>query len=198
MLAAVAGALAAAGPATADDASVERAWDAYDARYMELGQRFARAVKRWRASGLRRPGGVIRVSRATRRLLGRTRSAVAGEQASSPTGERARRYALLSIDSFELSFRVLEKGLRLGARAIRVSAANRRRGVRIARRADRHLRRSDRVYARSYRQARRGKELFRQAERERGQPAPDPGTNPEPPAPPQPPSPLPCLLPPLC
>ena len=179
-------------PAAADDVSVERAWDADDARYMKLGKRFGREAARWKRSGLSRVGGLLEVCRATRRLLRQTRARIAGEQPSSATGAEARELALRSIHSFSRSFRLLERGLKMGVRALRRSNRKRRKAVKVARRADKLLRRSDRVYARSYRQANDAKALFRQAEAERGA-APE-----GPPPAQQPPSPeRPCLLAPL-
>jgi len=139
-----------AAPAAADDASVKRAWDSNDPAFAKAGRDLDRALTRWRRSSFRRSGPVLRVNRRTRRLLEINTARVAGQQASTPTGARARRFALASNASF-LRYTVL------AARGVRLVSARKR----VA--GDRVLGRASRAFRLSARQAKSGRTLFRRA-----------------------------------
>jgi hypothetical protein len=139
-----------AAPAAADDASVKRAWDSTDAQFVKASRDLSRAMTRWRRSNFRRSGPVLRVERRLRRLLEINTARVAAEQASTPTGARARRFALASNASFS-RYTVHE------ARGVRLVTARKR----VA--GERAFERAARAFRRSTRQTRSGLALFRRA-----------------------------------
>ena len=145
------GLLCAVGPAGASDRSVNRAWDADDAKFERLGERVRTLGRRWRRSGYQKHArALVDALGDTRRTLDGTRARVRSEQASSETGERARYWALRSMRAFDTSLAFEQRFVR--AR----TAGKMRRASRLAEDADEYL-------ARASRFARRGKRLFRKA-----------------------------------
>jgi hypothetical protein len=142
--------LGAASPAAASDRSVNRAWDADDAKFFELGKRTGAAYEEWERSGFRKKRPLLRALAATRNTLDGTRAAVRGESASSETGEKARYWALRSMRAFDAQLATEQSAVR--AR----SAGKRRRARRLFADAAEHSERAVRF-------ARRGKRLFRRA-----------------------------------
>lgn len=142
--------LAFAAPASASDSSIERAWDADDKQFTELGKSSRTAFLKWQDSGFERSGPVLRVNRRTRALLRKNRAAVAAEQPSTDTGATAKGLALLSDDQFATQLRREARGVRL------TTAGKRQAGNRAFAAAERALKRS----AESAKAAR---SLFRQA-----------------------------------
>jgi len=136
--------------AAADDASVKRAWDSNDPHFVKAGRDLDRALSLWRRSNFRRSGPLLRVNLRTRRLLEINTARVTGQQASTPTGARARRFALASNASFA-RYTVLE------ARGVRLVTARKRLQGRRA------LREAGTAFRRSARQAKSGLTLFRRA-----------------------------------
>jgi hypothetical protein len=146
---------AAASPALADDAAIERAWDGDDAKYVKLGKQRDRAVARWQRSGYKRVGPVVRVLDRTRKVLRGTIKNVEAQQESSPTGGEAKRYALLSMKDFGSYLRSLRRAFILNTRY------SDGRGNKASRKAERYFKRSGR-------RSKKARALFRDA----GVPAP--------------------------
>jgi hypothetical protein len=146
---------AVASPALADDAAIERAWDGDDAKYIKLGKQQDKAVARWRRSGFKRVGPVIRVIDRTRKVLRGTINNVEAQQQSSPTGGEAKRYALLSMKDFGRYLRSMRRAFILNTRY------SDGRGNRAASKAERYFKRSGRY-------SKKARRLFRDA----GVPAP--------------------------
>lgn len=142
--------LAFAAPASASDSSIERAWDADDRQFTQLGKDSRTAFRKWLDSGYERSGPVLRVNKRTRLLLRKNRAAVAAEQPSTETGGDAKRLALLSDDLFARQLRRQARGVRLTT-AGKLQAGNRAFGA------------ADRALKRSAEAAKAARSLFRQA-----------------------------------
>lgn len=141
--------LAAAAPASADDASVKAAWDSEDAAFADLGADVTRETRRWVARDFRRDGKMLRLMRRGERLSRRVVDRLQAEQASSPTGTEARDWAIRSTSTFARYF-VAER------RSIRAASPN------PGPRARRLYRRARQLLRTSRRQAAEGRERFKQ------------------------------------
>lgn len=108
-------------PAMATDRSIERAWDADDPAFRELGLDARRANARWVRSGYRRAAPLLRVTRRTQKALRANTRAVRAQEPSTATGARAKRFALLSNGSFARQLRFEVRGIRLFTRGRRVA-----------------------------------------------------------------------------
>lgn len=116
-------ALGGAAPASADDASVLRAWEINDARFAVLDRQSEAASRSNRAGPLL---GVLARGRA---LARRTRAGVVAQQASTPAGNNARTEAVRSLQ-------LLEHSIVYAYRALRVVRTNRRTATALIRRGE--------------------------------------------------------------
>jgi hypothetical protein len=160
----MAGALAGAPTASADDRSVARVFRADEGRFENLQQDLIRAHNRWVARKARRPGPVIRVLARLKRLERSRQRRLSQEDASSALGEEARERLLASLrhyirytGSAAGYFRLTSQGLALGRRGDDAGARRaQRRAAAAARRASRQedaWKREDRIGKRALEEA---------------------------------------------
>ncbi len=156
-------ALVAAPGAVADDASLKREWTSFDREAERFGKRLERDMRRIERQKTPRLGPLLRFVRKLRGFFAKGRREFAGEQASSPAGQEARRLGLRTFDTTLSSFAHGERALRLYARALRLARAGRRSAARRAlRKGNREMRASDTLDKRSTRYAKRAKRAFAQ------------------------------------
>lgn len=128
-------ALAAAAPASADDASVLGAWAANGAQFNVLADQVTAGTVAFRRTG--RAGRLFGALVRTRALIRRTRLGIIAQQASTPTGEQARITALRSLYYLDRSLVHLYRSVRaIQARRRALALALARRGKAYANRAD--------------------------------------------------------------
>jgi hypothetical protein len=138
--------LVGAPPATADDASMKRAWDSQDPAFRELSKSVTREFKRWADRGHTRDGKLLRLLKRGETLTTAVEQAVNAEQPATPQGTEAKTWILKALATFKAHF------------------AEDRKAVRAApsRRAVRHGKEADRLFKQSGEEADRAKELLRQ------------------------------------
>ncbi len=123
-----------ASPASADDASIKRAWDSEDAAFTTLGKSVAREFDRWARRGHTRDSKLLSLLRRGETLTRTVEQRVNAEQPSSPSGTEAKNWALRSLATFAAHFVAERKAVR---------AAPGARAQRLGREADRLAKRSE-------------------------------------------------------
>src|SRR3712207_3593577 len=97
-------ALAVAAPASADDASMDRAWDSQDPQFRELSKSVEREIKAWAKRGHTRDGKLLKLFKRGETLTARVEAAVNAEQPSSPQGGEAKPLIMNSLATLKQHF----------------------------------------------------------------------------------------------